>query len=116
MTVIRTTDLLHGATDPGWTGRFLVVGGVSYAWWDVAAGAASIQPHHHHDRHEVWEVRSGSVRIRIGDRAMVVGPGQVAVIEPNVEHGIEATETARLLVATHPVADTGSTSVRRPSH
>jgi mannose-6-phosphate isomerase-like protein (cupin superfamily) len=45
-------------------------------------------PPHHHVHSEMWLIREGTVEITIEGKAYRIGPGSVAFVKSNVEHGI----------------------------
>ena len=54
---------------------------------DLAPGTMP-HPAHHHAHEEVFLVREGTVEITIAGRASRLGPGSVAYVASNEEHGI----------------------------
>jgi (S)-ureidoglycine aminohydrolase len=55
--------------------------------------AAGLKPHgsHKHRHDELVIVRLGTVEVTIAGRAATLGPGSVAYIAPNEEHGLRNT-------------------------
>ena len=51
------------------------------------------EPIHAHDLHEVFVIWQGKARMRLADRVEELGPGDVAVAEPNEDHHLEIDET-----------------------
>ncbi|HEY6465004.1 MAG TPA: cupin domain-containing protein [Candidatus Acidoferrales bacterium] len=45
-------------------------------------------PPHHHEHSEMWLIREGNVEITIEGKAQHVGPGGLAFVKSNEEHGI----------------------------
>ena len=45
-------------------------------------------PPHHHEHSEMWLIREGTVVITIEGKAQHVGPGGLAFVKSNEEHGI----------------------------
>jgi mannose-6-phosphate isomerase-like protein (cupin superfamily) len=70
----------------------------------LADGADGASPHHHTTAAEVFYVLEGSVQILLGDRLVVAGEGDVAVVPPGMAHAFAAApgSTATLLVAVTP--------------
>jgi len=54
---------------------------------DLAPGAMP-HPPHHHEYEEVFLIREGLLQVTIGERSSNLGPGSVAYIGSNEEHGI----------------------------
>jgi quercetin dioxygenase-like cupin family protein len=55
---------------------------------DLAPGAMP-HPAHHHAHEEVFLVREGTLEVTIAGRASRLGPGSVAYVASNDEHGIK---------------------------
>ena len=47
------------------------------------------EPIHAHDLYEVFLIVQGKARLRLADRVEELGPGDVAVAEPNEDHHLE---------------------------
>ena len=54
---------------------------------DLAPGAMP-HPAHHHAHEEVFLVREGTIEVTIAGRASRLGPGSVAYVASNDEHGV----------------------------
>ena len=59
---------------------------------DLAPGSMP-HPAHHHAHEEVFLVREGTLEVTIGGRAARLGPGSVAYVASNQEHGIKNAGT-----------------------
>lgn len=73
----------------------------------LAAGG-SPHPPHHHEHSEMWLIREGTVEITIEGKAQRVGPGGLAFVKSNEEHGITNPTnqpTSYFVVAVGPGAD-----------
>ena len=101
MPFIAPADMKTSEPLPGWQGRFWRSGSMSFAHYEIAAGA-SIHPHHHPNE-EVWLVIEGELEVTIGGVTQRAGPGAVAVIPPDVPHAVLALARGRAVVANHPV-------------
>jgi mannose-6-phosphate isomerase-like protein (cupin superfamily) len=71
--------ILEGKTHNGY--------GVEMHETDLAPGAMP-HPAHHHAHEEVFLVREGTLEVTITGRASRLGPGSVAYVASNAEHGI----------------------------
>ena len=49
----------------------------------------SPHPPHHHEHSEMWLIREGTVEITIEGKSQRVGPGGLAFVKSNEEHGIK---------------------------
>jgi quercetin dioxygenase-like cupin family protein len=71
--------ILEGKTHSGY--------GVEMHETDLAPGAMP-HPAHHHAHEEVFLVREGTLEVTITGQASRLGPGSVAYVASNAEHGI----------------------------
>jgi mannose-6-phosphate isomerase-like protein (cupin superfamily) len=65
---------------------------------------------HHHDREdELFLVVKGSLRLKLRDKELVLGPGEFAIIPHGVEHlPVAEAETHVLLFEPHSTLNTGN--------
>jgi mannose-6-phosphate isomerase-like protein (cupin superfamily) len=59
---------------------------------DLAPGAMP-HPPHHHVHEEIFLIREGTVQVTIAGRSSTLGPGSVAYVASDAEHGIRNTGT-----------------------
>jgi mannose-6-phosphate isomerase-like protein (cupin superfamily) len=57
---------------------------------DLGPGAMP-HPPHHHVHEEIFLIREGTVQVTIAGRSSTLGPGSVAYVASNEEHGIRNT-------------------------
>jgi mannose-6-phosphate isomerase-like protein (cupin superfamily) len=43
---------------------------------------------HYHGGDEIWRVRSGRIRLTVGDESLECSAGQLVVVPPHVSHGV----------------------------
>jgi len=86
---------------PGWKGHFFNSQSMTFAHYDVAAGA-TIHPHSHPNE-EVWHIIDGEFEVTIGGSTQVTGPGSVAVVPPDTIHAVKALTDGRAIVVDHPL-------------
>jgi quercetin dioxygenase-like cupin family protein len=86
---------------PGWKGRFWQSEHMSFAHYDITAGASIHE--HHHANEEVWSVIEGQLEVTIAGVTQVARPGSVAVVPSNTLHSVRALTDGRAIVANHPV-------------
>jgi quercetin dioxygenase-like cupin family protein len=85
---------------PGYVGRSIHTGTMSFMYWTVKAGAA-IQSHSHvHE--QIAHVLTGKIELTVGDETRILDPGIVAVIPPHVTHGGKAITDCELLDVFYP--------------
>ena len=88
---------------PGWHDRYFASQSMSFAYYDVDAGA-SIHAHSH-DEEEVWHIVDGTLEITIDGETVVAGAGTAAVVPPNSLHAVKARTNARVIIANHPLRE-----------
>ena len=72
MPFLDPTRMKTGEPLPGWKGRFWRSASMSFAHYEIAAGA-SIHAHHH-PHEEVWTVIEGQLEVSIDGRPRWRGP------------------------------------------
>jgi quercetin dioxygenase-like cupin family protein len=100
MPFIDTQTLPLQAPLPGWSGRFVTTERMTFAFYEVAAGAAIHE--HHHPNEEVWQVLDGELAVTIDGRTEVARAGCVAVVPANTLHAVRALTAARAIVVDCP--------------
>jgi quercetin dioxygenase-like cupin family protein len=88
---------------PGWHDRYFASQSMSFAYYDVDAGA-SIHAHSH-DEEEVWHIVAGTLEITIDGETVVAGAGTAAVVPPNAVHSVKARTDAKVIIANHPLRE-----------
>lgn len=74
---------------------------------------ASVSLHVHTGKAELWVILSGEGVVRVGDRSIPVGEGDIVATPPAVPHGLTNTGTTPLtfLNIVQPTGDVAITSV-----
>ena len=80
---------------PGYMGRFVHTGTMTFAFWEVMAGSAV--PEHAHIHEQVVTVREGEFSLTVDGVSKVLTPGSIAVIPSNVKHSGVAVTDCKLL-------------------
>lgn len=52
---------------------------------------------HAHPQEQIFVVLKGRMRIRIGGEVAEIGPGEAALMPPNVEHSVDALEDSEVV-------------------
>lgn len=90
-------------TFPGFKGRFFHSESMTIAHWNIKAGAAA--PVHTHIHEQTVNVISGQLELTINGNAMVLGPGQGAVLPSMVPHGAKAVTDCYVIDTFSPVRE-----------
>jgi mannose-6-phosphate isomerase-like protein (cupin superfamily) len=84
---------LKASSQPGFTAREVFQGythgGCRIAMHESKLDAGAIpHPPHHHQHEEIFMPREGTLEVTIGGKTSKVGPGDVAYVASNEEHGV----------------------------
>lgn len=79
-----------------WSQR--VVGQANDTLLKVAKGIGSTRWHSHEDQDETFLVFSGTLKVQLRDRDVLLGPGDLFVVPKGVEHCPVAEEETRFLI------------------
>jgi mannose-6-phosphate isomerase-like protein (cupin superfamily) len=102
MTFVDTSEMVKGAPLTGWEGRFFHSDNMTFAHWDIAAGAAPLHEHQH-PQEEVWNIVEGELLLSIDGDERTVTAGQAAIIPPHTRHSVRVVGACRALVTDFPV-------------
>lgn len=83
-----------------WKGRFFHSKKMTFAYYDVRAGASIHE--HSHSNDEVWHVIKGRIRITVAGKSKSLGPGSAAIVPPHTKHSVKALTAARAIVVDYP--------------
>ncbi len=100
MGLVDTRVLLSREPKPGWHGRFFDSAGMSFAYYDLDAGASLHE--HSHPNEEVWHVVTGELDLTIGAERFRVRPGQAAIVPSNTAHSVRAEVQSSVIVVDAP--------------
>ncbi len=103
MPFVSLADLETREPIPGYRVNFVHSDTMTLAYWDIEAGAA--MPVHSHPHEQLSSPIEGSFELDLDGEVRVVGPGDVAVIPPDVPHGGRALTHCRILDTFHPVRE-----------
>lgn len=102
MPFIHPDDMLTGSPLPGWNGRFFHSENMTFAYWDIDAGATDLH-NHQHGNEEVWHIIEGEATLTVGNEERRVTAGEAAVIPPDTPHSVKLTGPCRAIVADYPL-------------
>jgi quercetin dioxygenase-like cupin family protein len=100
MPFINIDSLKEKEVFPGYHGRGIHTGKVTYMYWKVDAGAAV--PEHAHMQEQVANVLQGEFELTVDGETSILEPGKVAFIPPNVKHSGRAITYCELLDVFYP--------------
>ena len=85
---------------PGFTGRCIHTGTMSFMYWTVAAGATV--PAHSHLHQQVAQVLKGNFELTVDGQTTILQPGIIAVIPPHAVHSGKAITPCELVDVFYP--------------
>jgi quercetin dioxygenase-like cupin family protein len=88
---------------PGFHGRFIHSGSMTFALWDIEEGA--VLPVHSHVHEQVVHLLEGRFEVTVDGVTSVLEAGMVGVIPPNAVHSGRALTACRIMDAFAPVRD-----------
>ncbi|TKK71720.1 cupin domain-containing protein [Ilyomonas limi] len=100
MPFIDTAALNEKEVIPGYHGRTIHTGTMTFMYWTVEAGA--VMPMHSHLQEQIAHVLKGTFELTVEDETQTIEPGKVAVIPPYVMHGGKAITHCELLDVFYP--------------
>ena len=100
MPFIDINTLTEKEVIPGYKGKTIHTGTMTFMNWTVEEGAT--MPEHRHLHEQVAHVLKGTFELTVDGVTQILEPGIVAVIPPNVRHGGRAVTACELLDVFNP--------------
>lgn len=88
---------------PGYHVRFVHSANMTFAHWQVEAGAKL--PEHSHPHEQVANILEGEFELTVAGKTQVLCPGSVAIIPPDVLHSGRAVTDCRVIDVFYPVRE-----------
>ena len=101
MGFIDPTTIPQATPKPGWHGRFFHSEHMTFAYYEIEAGATLHA--HSHPNEEVWHIIEGALDLTLGDETRCVRAGHAVVIPAGTTHAVAVTHRCRAIVVDHPV-------------
>ena len=103
MPFVNLNELPQREVFAGFVGRFVHSQFMTFAHWEIKAGAALSA--HSHPHEQVVNVIEGEFELTIDGVTQCLGPQSVAVIPPNAVHSGRALTDCRILDVFHPIRE-----------
>jgi quercetin dioxygenase-like cupin family protein len=103
MTVIDTRHLTPRDPFPGFHARFVHSANMTFAYWEIDAGAEL--PRHGHVHEQVVNMIAGTFELTVGGDTRVLEPGMVAIIPSQALHSGRAITSCRIIDVFYPVRE-----------
>ncbi|HTJ43416.1 MAG TPA: cupin domain-containing protein [Kofleriaceae bacterium] len=99
---VRRDGMIVGRPLRGWTGHFFHSANMTFAIWELDAGALPLHEHHHPNE-EVWNIVDGEIALTIGGVEQILTRGMAAIVPPSTPHSARPLGAARVIVTDFPV-------------
>jgi quercetin dioxygenase-like cupin family protein len=103
MAFINLSELEEKELVPGFHVRFVHSENMTFAYWNIEAGAA--MPGHSHPHEQVYNITEGEFELTVGEETKIMKPGQVAVIPGDVPHSGKAITDCKVIDVFYPVRE-----------
>ena len=103
MPLITLSTLNEKEIIPGYRGKSIHTGNMTFMYWTVDEGA--VMPEHSHMHTQVAHVLKGRFELTVDGETTLLEPGLVAVIPPHAKHGGRAITDCELLDVFNPERD-----------
>jgi quercetin dioxygenase-like cupin family protein len=101
MGFIDPSELPQAEPKPGWHGRFFHSEHMTFAYYEIDAGAALSA--HSHPNEEVWHIIEGEVDLTLDEETRCVRGGHAVVVSVGTTHAVAVKKGCRAIVVDHPV-------------
>ena len=103
MELIHLNEVKEKEIMPGMKARFIHSDNMTFAYWDIDAGA--LLPEHSHTHEQVVNMIEGEIKLTVDGEAKMLGPGTIVIVPPNAVHAVEVTTDSRILDVFYPVRE-----------
>jgi quercetin dioxygenase-like cupin family protein len=103
MTTLALGSIPEKEIFPGYFGRMIHTDIMTLAYWRIQAGATVFEHSHVHE--QVVNGLEGTFELTVNGEPLMVGPGDVVVIQSNVKHSGKAITDCRILDVFYPVRE-----------
>ena len=101
MGFIDPAALPQAEPKPGWHGRFFHSEHMTFAYYEIDAGAALHE--HSHPNEEVWNIIEGEADLTLGGETRCVRAGSAVVITAGTKHLVAVKKGCRAIVVDYRV-------------
>jgi len=101
MSFLNLHELEEKQIFPGFKGRFVNSENMTFAYWDIDAGA--VLPEHSHPHEQVATIIAGELELTVNGETKVLRPGSVAVIPSDATHSGRAITSCRIIDVFYPI-------------
>jgi len=88
---------------PGFQGRFVHSENMTFAYWDIEAGA--VLSEHSHPHEQVASIIEGELELTVNGETKVLRPGSVAIIPSDATHSGRAITRCQVIDVFYPIRE-----------
>ena len=103
MPIIPLDEIITKEIFPGFQGKLVHSGRMTFAYWEIEPG--NDLPEHSHEHEQVSHLLEGKFEFTIDGKKEIIEPGKVVIIPSNVKHSGRALTFCRVLDAFCPVRE-----------
>lgn len=103
MKLINLADIEEKQMLPGLHVRFVHSENMTFAYWNIDAGAAL--PDHKHPHEQVVNIIEGDFELTVDGEPRIIKPGDVVIIPGNVSHSGKAVTNSRIIDVFYPIRE-----------
>jgi quercetin dioxygenase-like cupin family protein len=103
MPFLNLDELEEKQMVPGFKGHFVHSENMTFAYWDIEAGA--VLPEHSHPHEQVASMIAGEFELTVNGEAKVLRPGSVAIVPSDAVHSGRAIARCRIIDVFYPVRE-----------
>ena len=103
MPFLNLDELEEKQMAPGFKGRFVHSENMTFAYWDIEAGA--VLPEHSHAHEQVASMIAGEFELTVNGETKVLRPGSIAIVPSDAVHSGRAIARCRIIDDFYPVRE-----------
>ena len=103
MSFLRLNEIEQIEKIPGYRVRFVHSANMTFAHWEIAAGAPL--PEHAHPHEQVANMLEGNFELTIDGQTRTLAAGDVAIIPGGAKHSGKALTACRILDVFYPIRE-----------
>ena len=103
MPFLNLDELEEKQMVPGFKGHFVHSENMTFAYWDIEAGA--VLPEHSHPHEQVASMIAGEFELTVNGETKVLRPGSVAIVPSDAVHSGRAITICRIIDVFYPVRE-----------
>lgn len=103
MSFLNLSDFAEKEPVPGYKVRFVHTDNMTFAYWNIDAGASL--PEHSHPHEQVANIIEGRFDFNLEGEKRIIAPGDIVAIPSNARHGGRAVTDCRIIDVFYPIRE-----------